>query len=132
MNLADIFAIISKNVKNRVFYVHVFSRPIFREAEDNFPNDKQAIQDLYKGLVKATFKTPDEIRAVYKSLDNFKQCDKWYVIDIGGNNLRLIAKIDFVRQMMFIKYIVTHADYDKISEKYNRMSAHDKQRSGCK
>ncbi|WP_237363872.1 type II toxin-antitoxin system HigB family toxin [Vibrio marisflavi] len=50
----------------------------------------------------------------------FKYKDKWYVIDIGGNTLRLIAFIEFVGKKCFIKHIVTHSEYDRITEDYRR------------
>ena len=34
---------------------------------------------------------------------------------IKGNNYRLIAKINFNYQMMWIRFIGTHAEYDKIN-----------------
>lgn len=46
--------------------------------------------------------------------------DKWWVIDIGGNNLRLLAFIEFRDNRMYVKHIVTHADYDKLCKKYAR------------
>jgi len=42
------------------------------------------------------------------------------VIDIGGNNLRMIAFIEFRDNRMYVKHIVTHADYDKLTEKYRQ------------
>ncbi|MCW7556249.1 type II toxin-antitoxin system HigB family toxin [Endozoicomonas gorgoniicola] len=39
-------------------------------------------------------------------------------MDIGGNNLRLIAFIEFRDSRMYVKHIVTHAEYDKLCKKY--------------
>jgi mRNA interferase HigB len=47
-----------------------------------------------------------------------KYKDKWWVIDIGGNNLRLLAFIEFRDQRMYVKHIVTHSEYDKLCEFY--------------
>lgn len=55
---------------------------------------------------------------MFPSLDNFKYVDKWWVIDIGRNNLRLIAFIDFENQRLFAKHLATHAEYDKLCNKY--------------
>ncbi|WP_332216051.1 type II toxin-antitoxin system HigB family toxin [Vibrio vulnificus] len=41
-----------------------------------------------------------------------------YVIDIGGNKLRLMAYIEFTQGRFYVKYIVTHAEYDKIIKAY--------------
>ena len=65
---------------------------------------------------------PEELRAVFPSLDNFKYNDRWWVLDVGGNNLRVLAFIQFVNGRIFIKHIVSHADYDKLTTKYRKAS----------
>ena len=98
--------------------MHVISRKPFNDAAKKYPNDASAIDTLYKTLRNGEFSTPDEIRALFPSLDNFKYRDKWWVIDIGGNNLRLIAFIEFRDNRMYVKHIVNHADYDKLCKRY--------------
>lgn len=66
---------------------------------------------LVKSPLKPTwFNSPDELRTVFPSLDNFKYRSKWWVFDVGGNNLRVLAFIQFVNQRIYIKHIVTHAE----------------------
>lgn len=98
--------------------MHVISKRPFLEASQNYPNHKQAIDDLYQVLKKSVFVSPDEMRKVFPSLDNFRYKDKWWVINIAGNHLRLIAFIQFVQNQIFVKYIVTHAEYDKLCKRY--------------
>ena len=38
------------------------------------------------------------------------------VIDIGGNNLRMMFFADFERGKIFVKHITTHAEYDRFNE----------------
>ena len=40
------------------------------------------------------------------------------VFDVGGNNLRVIAFIQFVSYRIYIKHIVSHAEYDKLTKYY--------------
>jgi mRNA interferase HigB len=100
--------------------MHVISKKPFNDAAKKYPNDALALMDTFKVFEKNSFKTPEELKAAFPSLDNFKYKDKWYVIDIGGNNLRLMAAIQFVHQRMYIQHIVNHADYDKLTDKYRR------------
>jgi mRNA interferase HigB len=100
--------------------MHVIRKRAFEEAARRFPNDKIAIMDTYRVLNGGTFKTPEELKQVFPSLDNFKYKDKWYVIDIGGNNLRIMAMILFTNQKFYVKNIVTHAEYDKLCRKYRK------------
>jgi mRNA interferase HigB len=98
--------------------LHVISRRPFNEASKKYPNDADAIEAAYKTLRNGTFSNPLELKAVFPSLDNFRYKDKWWVIDIGGNNLRLLTFIEFRDNRMYVKHIVTHADYDKLCKKY--------------
>ncbi len=98
--------------------VDVISRKPFNDAAKKYPNDAAAIDALYKSLRNGDFDSPDALRALFPSLDNFKYKDKWWVIDIGGNNLRLIAFIEFRDNRMDVKHIVPHAEYDKLCKRY--------------
>ena len=98
--------------------MNVISKKPFNDAAKKYPNDEAALLDLYRGLRKLDFSTPDELTAVFPTLDNFKYKDKWWVLDVGGNNLRVIAFIQFVNKRIYIKHIVNHADYDKLTQRY--------------
>jgi mRNA interferase HigB len=100
--------------------MHVIAKKMFNDAMKKYPNDAYAIQDLYRLLNSGNFKNPDELIKVTPSLDNFKYKDKWWVIDIGGNNLRLLAFIEFRHNRVFVKHIVNHAEYDKLTIRYRK------------
>ena len=51
-----------------------------------------------------------EVQSIYpkaEAVGNFT------VFNIKGNKYRLIASINYIRQIIYIKYILTHAEYDK-------------------
>lgn len=100
--------------------MHIISRIKFNEACKKFPNHCTALDETYRILKCSAFLTPDEMRKVFKTLDNFKYRDKWWVIDIAGNHLRLIAFISFRINKVFVKHIVTHAEYDRLTNQYQR------------
>jgi mRNA interferase HigB len=52
---------------------------------------------------------------IKKSYPSVSYVNDQYVFNIGGNKFRLISKIDFGRQMVFITWIGTHADYDSLN-----------------
>lgn len=100
--------------------MNVISKRPFNDAAKKYPNNRAALMEMFKILQKNDFHNPDELKAVFPSLDNFKHKDKWWVLDVGGNNLRVITFIQFVNKRMYIKYIVNHADYDKLMEKHRK------------
>ena len=78
--------------------------------------------NTYNVLRKVEFDAPSTMKETFASLDNFKYKNKWWVIDVGGNNLRLIPAILFSCQRIYVKHIVTHAEYDKLCIKYKKES----------
>lgn len=98
--------------------MHLISRKAFNDAARLYPNQATAIVAVYKVLRNGNFSTPDELRAVFPSLDNFKYRKKWWVINVGGNTLRLLAFIEFRDNRCYVKHIVTHAEYDKLCKQY--------------
>ena len=100
--------------------MHVILKKPFSDASTKYPNDRVAIMNTYNVLRKAEFDTPSIMKETFTSLDKFKYKDKWWVIDIGANNLRLISAILFSCQKIYVKHIVTHAEYDKLCTKYRK------------
>jgi len=43
--------------------------------------------------------------------------DERVVFNVGGNKYRLVVKVYFPDQLMFVKFIGTHAEYDRIDVK---------------
>ncbi|UIL54872.1 MULTISPECIES: type II toxin-antitoxin system HigB family toxin [Pantoea] len=97
--------------------MHVISREPFREAAE-FPNDATALDAIYLVLKGENFRSPDALKKRFPSLDRMKYREKWWVIDAGGNNLRIMFFVDFERSKIFIKHIVTHPEYDRLIKKY--------------
>lgn len=60
----------------------------------------------------SAWKNPHEIIREYASASILQ--DNRVVFNIKGNNYRLIIKINYHYQMVWIRFIGTHAQYDKI------------------
>ena len=100
--------------------MNVLTKRPFVEAAKKHPNDRDALLTVYRVLSKGEFADPLSLRAVFPTLDNFKHIDKWWVIDVGGNNLRLIACILFKPQLVYVKGIFTHQEYDKFTAEHRK------------
>ena len=97
--------------------MHVISKKPFNEAARRYPSHAGAIIATYKLLVGKSYRSPEELKKAFGSLDNFKYKDHWWVIDIAGNHLRLIAFIDFTYQKLYVKHILTHSEYDRLCDR---------------
>lgn len=98
--------------------MHVIARKPFADAIKKFPSDSAAIENTYNLLKRGEFKTPEELSKVFSSIDCFKYKDTWRVIDIGCNNLRMLAFIEFRHNRIYVKHIISHKEYDALCKKY--------------
>jgi len=61
---------------------------------------------------KATWKTPTDIRARHRTAD-FLPGNR-VVFNLGGNDYRIVAVIDYSRQTVLVRWVGYHKSYDKI------------------
>ena len=73
------------------------------------PDAKASLESWYAVVHKAIWKTPAEMKAVYPGAD---LVGRRTVFNIAGNKYRLIARVNYQTQRVFVLYILTHADYD--------------------
>jgi mRNA interferase HigB len=60
----------------------------------------------------ARWSTPQDVKSRYRSVDFL--AENRVIFDLKGNSFRLVAKIDYGREMVMIEWIGTHAAYDKM------------------
>ncbi len=71
----------------------------------------QAPLQAWRKLVESgTFSNHADLKSAFNSTD---RVGDFYVFDLGGNKFRVIASIHFNRQMLFIRHVFTHREYDK-------------------
>lgn len=90
--------------------MHIISRKILRQFWEKYPDSETALSRWIKLVNSSTFENFDELRSVFPSADIVGDL---IVFNIGGNKYRLIASIHFNRQKVYIRYILTHSEYDK-------------------
>lgn len=64
-------------------------------------------------VVKANWQTPQDIKNDFASASFIG--NNRVVFNIGGNNYRVVAEIAYQIGVVWIKFIGTHAQYDKIN-----------------
>ncbi|MCD4792976.1 MAG: type II toxin-antitoxin system HigB family toxin [Bacteroidales bacterium] len=79
----------------------------------NKHNDcEEQLKSWYNETSKTNWKNPNELKKDYPSASILE--NNRIVFNIKGNNYRLVVKINYEYQIMWIRFIGTHADYDKI------------------
>ncbi len=92
----------------------VISRRAIREFSDEHQRAAAPLNAWYKAVSTRTYTNFPELKQTFNSVDLVHVKGRaLYVFDIGGNNYRVVAAIHFNRQRLYIRFILTHAEYDK-------------------
>lgn len=84
----------------------------FWEQDRRFADARRALEDWHAQVSKADWATPAEVKTQYRDASILK--DSRVVFNICGNKYRLIVKINYPYQVVYIRFVGTHSAYDKI------------------
>lgn len=90
----------------------IVAKSTLREFWEKYPDAEQYLKSWYETAMNANWKTPSDIRKSYTNASILK--NSRMVFNVKGNTYRLVVKINFEMQWIFIRFIGTHNDYDKI------------------
>ncbi len=92
--------------------MRVFAKKVLREFWEENSDAEQQLKTWYKEVSKANWTSPAKIKAEYAKASILKNGRA--VFNICGNKYRLVVDINYLRQWVFIRFVGTHEDYDKI------------------
>jgi mRNA interferase HigB len=92
--------------------LRVIAKKILRDFWTKHPDCEQQLKAWYQGADGALWTGPSDIRTEYPSASFL--ADNRVVFNIKGNHYRLIVRINYHYQMVWIRFIGTHSRYDKI------------------
>lgn len=91
--------------------MHVISPKKLREFWAIHPEAHNPLKTWLKAAKRAGWQSFDAVKADFgKRADRVRQ---FVVFDIGGNKYRLIVEIDYRRWKVFVRHVLTHAEYDR-------------------
>ncbi len=90
--------------------MHVISKGAWRSAVAADPTLEGPLAEWHKIASNAEWKSIVDVRKVYPHADFV---DPFTVFNIRGGNYRLIVKIEYRWQLIFVKHVLTHAEYAK-------------------
>ena len=93
--------------------MRIISRKPLHDFAKNHPHAKAPLDAWYDEVKKAIWTMPADIKAKYNSADVV--ADNRMIFNIGGNKYRLIVSIAYQVGIVYIKFIGTHQEYDKIN-----------------
>ena len=90
----------------------ILAKSTLKEYWELHPDTEQYLKTWYDTAINADWKTPADVKQTYANASILK--NSRIVFNIKGNSYRLIAKFNFEKQWIFIRFVGTHSEYDKI------------------
>ncbi|GEO07410.1 toxin RelE [Adhaeribacter aerolatus] len=92
--------------------MRVIAKRTLRDFWEKHADSEQQLKAWYNEAEQADWKSPNEIKKNYPSASILE--DNRIVFNIRGNNYRLIVRINFKYAIVWIRFIGTHAEYDRV------------------
>jgi mRNA interferase HigB len=90
--------------------MRIIAKRTLQNFWENYPNSKQQLLVWYQVFDKNQFENSNGVKTVFGSAD-FIGNNK-VVFNICGNHYRLIVKINYETQIVYILFVGTHTEYD--------------------
>jgi mRNA interferase HigB len=94
--------------------MRIIAKRTLQNFWEKHPKSKQQLLSWYQVFDKNSFLNTNDIKKIFGSAD-FVGENK-IIFNIGGNNFRLIVKINYLTQIVYILFIGTHAEYDDLKD----------------
>ena len=92
--------------------MRIISRKALRLFWERHPASEQALRAWYHDAQQANWTSPEDIRQTYATASII--ANNRVVFNIRGNNYRLIVAINYPYQIIYIRFVGTHAEYDRV------------------
>lgn len=93
--------------------MHVIKRRTLKEFYEKHKDAQDPLEAWYFEARHAVCKSPADIKKHYRSASVLR--NNRIVFNISGNKYRLVVKINYPTQTVFIRFIDTHKEYDRIN-----------------
>jgi mRNA interferase HigB len=90
--------------------MHVISRKKLKQAAARHAELEGPLDAWFRVAKKAAWRTLADVRRTFSTADAVA---KWTVFNIKGNQYRLISEINYAFGRIYIRHVLTHAEYDR-------------------
>ncbi len=93
--------------------MRVISLKLLREFWLKHPDAERTLRLWYRNAQQATWRNLHEVRQMYAHADAVQlPRDALTVFNIGGNKYRLVVRIRYDYQLINVRAVLTHSEYD--------------------
>ena len=93
--------------------MRIISRKKLREFWEQHPDARANLESWYADVKHSDWKTPENIKNVYRNAIFI--ADNRVVVNIKGNRYRLIVLIQYTYKIVYIRFVGTHEEYNRIN-----------------
>lgn len=93
--------------------MRIIARKALRSFWETHPDAQQALQAWYHDVKRAAWRTPSDIKDVYRTASFIGQ--NRVVFNIKGNKYRLVVVVAYEHGIVYIRFVGTHKEYDRIN-----------------
>lgn len=93
--------------------MRIFTEKALNQYIASNPNSKVALQEWVTIVKRSKWECFADIKKTFNSVDSVG--NQHYVFNIKGNSYRLVVVIKFTIKFVYIRFIGTHKEYDKIN-----------------
>jgi mRNA interferase HigB len=90
--------------------MRVISRKALRTYWEEHSEAEDVLSDWFRKIKRVKTSSIVELRETFPSADLVGDC---VVFNVGGNNYRIIVHIDFDLQIVWVRFVLSHAEYSK-------------------
>jgi mRNA interferase HigB len=90
--------------------MRIISKRALREFWDLHKEAEKPLLDWYEIVKKADWNSFSDVRETFRHADIYCDC---VIFNIGGNKFRLIARHRYQISKVFVRFVLTHGEYDK-------------------
>ena len=92
--------------------MRIIAKRTLREFWETHPDAKDALEAWHSAVSRADWDNPDKVIQQY-SRASIVGSDR-VVFRLKGGRYRLIVSVTYVRRIVFIKFVGTHSEYERI------------------
>jgi mRNA interferase HigB len=92
--------------------MRILAKSTLRAFWERHPNAEEPLLAWYRETEKADWDSPAQVKARYRSASFVGE--NRVIFNIKGNAYRLVVQINYPYRVVYVRFVGTHAEYDKI------------------
>lgn len=92
--------------------MRIIALRVLRDFWSSHPDAEIPLRSWYAAPSRAAWRSPADVKAAYRNASFI--ANNRIVFNIKGNDYRLVVALHYNRGMIFIRFVGTHREYDRI------------------